>query len=594
MSTGRNKIKLAEDLIKWLELENTEFNKCKPLELMSMVFSSVENIWENVDLENYTEHGLRHSIAIIDYFLQLDSLLTWSDYEKFIFSISALIHDIGMQYNRWGFSVELPSDIPALRLSPEKIRELHHILGFELIEKLIKNGSLSGFPKKMFNHKSQVHLNAIFKAQYIAFSHTGDEYLNELISNKKETWKMREYLSEKYRPRLLAGVLKICDELDGNFERIPEPDRIEATDLDETNRIHWFACLFVENIFLEVIDRITYIDIKWQAPDQSTDRRKKLIKDFIREHKIMKIQKEISAVDKFFEQCNELCHCTFTKNIYIKPLSQEPIFTKFSVKEDLMENILLYRSTSKKVLVPSKIKGVLQKSISNTKRVDKTTKRLIDKKFDKLLDNWFEMNRESGHFELISGDHTDTYVYCRSLASNQDLLDRITKHIWKIHKRHNIKNILAIGTSAIPIAVNLSFRFKSFLTYTFWSKKFFDKIYSLKSNKTNIIKGEKYNFSELMPSIRDGENILIIDDVISGGRIVVDILNFIEKLNKKGIGEIYHHAIFRLGNRNFIEDKRITEYTWTKHIKNIMYASSKEECTFCKEGWIFQKEEDMY
>jgi len=609
MSIGRNKIKSAADLIKWLKLEETNFNDCNPINLMSSVYSSVKEIWENVDLDNYTDHGLKHSYKIIDYFLQLDkSLYEWSDYEKFVFAISSLIHDIGMQYKKWGYSVELPSCVPQLPLSQDDIRKYHTTTGFELIEKQLDKSYKSGFPKRMFDDMSHGQKNVMFQAQHIAFSHSGDKYLNKLIIKDDETWKEKnDYQGYRFRPRLLAGILRICDELDGDFERIPQPNRITACNLKNDTRIHWSACLFVEKIQLDVVDRTVNINVRWQAPDKSTKELQKEIKDFLREFKIMKIQKEIDYVNGFFIKCNEKNHCIVTKNMYVNQLSPNPIFAKFSMEKKLIENILYHRIISKEKIGISKSEphGFLEKKSTikkdyfyrNGRKVKtyyKTARKLKDLKLDKLLENWFEKNRETGHYKLINGDHTDTYLYCRSLVSNQDLLNRLTKNIWKLHKGHNIKNILAIGTSAIPIAVNLSFRFKCSLTYTVWSKKFFDKIYLRKSLKTNTIKGGRYHFSELIPSIREGENILLVDDVISSGRIVVEILNLINKVCKKEIGKIYHHAIFGLGNRIFIKDKRIAEYTCTKHIRNIMYASSKKECTFCKDGWIFQKEEDMF
>ncbi len=608
MSIGRNKIKSVADLIKWLKLEETNFHDCDPINLMSSVYASVKEIWKNVDLNNYTDHGLKHSYTIIDYFLQLDeSLYEWSAYEKFVFAISSLIHDIGMQYNKWGYLVEVSSGVPKLPLSPDDIRKYHTITGFELIEKQLNSSLISGFPKKMFDNKSHGHKNVMFQAQHIAFSHSGDNYINKLI-NDNETWKMKkDYQGDVYRPRLLAGILRICDELDGNFERIPEPNRITACNLENDTRIHWSACLFVEKIQLDVVDRTVNINIRWQAPDKSTKKLQKEIKDFLREFKTRKIQKEIDYVNDFFIECNEKKHCIVTKNMYVNELSQKPIFAKFSMEKKLIENILYHRIISKEKIGISKSKlpvflerkstikkDDFYKNVKKVKTYYKTARSLKDPKLDKLLENWFEKNRETGHYKLINGDHTDTYLYCRSLVSDQDLLHRLTKNIWKLHKGNNIKNILAIGTSAIPIAVNLSFCFKCSLTYTVWSKKFFDKIHLRKSIKTNTIKRGRYHYSELIPSIREGENILLVDDVISSGRIVVEILNLIEKEYEKNIGKFYHHAIFGLGNRIFIEDKRIAEYTCTKHIRNIMYASSKKECTFCKDGWIFQKEEDMF
>jgi orotate phosphoribosyltransferase len=605
MSTGRNEIKSVTDLIKWLKLENVNFHDCDSIDMLSQVWASVESIWENVDLDNYTDHSLKHSLAIIDYFLQLDkSVYNWSSYERFIFAISSLIHDIGMQYNKWGFSVEL-SDLPKPPLSPNDIRKYHTITGFELIEKQFKNGSLKGFPKRFFDNKSWGQSNAIFHAQYIAFAHSGEKYLNKLLIGGN-TWKMRgDYQGGVFRPRLLAGTLRMCDELDADFERIPQPNRIEACNLGETTRTHWFSCLFVEKTELEIGKEAIYINIKWQVPSKSTGKQCKLIKDFLRRKREIKIQREIYFINKFYEKCNERCHCKISKNIYVNPLSIEPILTKFPIDYNII-NKLLKKSEKKRsqTTIPefrifkeklTMNKEYLSEGFYETEEYIKQITRVKSLKLDILLENWFEENRESGHFELINGDHTDTYLYCRTLVSNQELLHKLTKHIWKLHKGHNIKNVLAIGTSAIPLAVNLSFRFRCFSTYTVWSRSFLKNSQLGKINRKNIIKKrENYVFSELIPSIRDGENILIIDDVISSGRVVIDVLDFIEKGLGKKIGKIYHHAIFRLGNRKFSDDKRITEYAWVKHIQNIMYASSIKECPFCQKGGIPQKEEDMY
>ena len=587
MSIVRNKVKSVTDLIKLLKIENDKFHNCNPSQLLSQVWQSVEDMWEDVDLNNFTDHGIGHSLAIIDYFLQLDEdIYNWSNYEKFIFAISSLIHDIGMQYNKWGCSVKL-SNISSPPLTPDKIRKYHTIAGYELIEKQRRNGLLNSFPGKLFDNTSWGQCNTIHHAQHIAFAHSGKRYLKKLIIDNS-TWKIRpDYQGGKFRPRLLAGTLRICDELDLNFERILQPNRIEASNLNETNRVHWLSCLFVEATELEVKKFAIYINIKWQIPTTSTNDQKNLIKDLLRRMRETKIKREINFVNEFYEQCGENYYCKYTKNIYVKPLSNEPSFIKVPTSFDNMVNLLKKSEKHQTFLdIPesnlfkerlNRGRKELTSCLYSGKPSNAKIIRVKSIKLEKRLKNWFEENREPGHFELINGEHTDTYLYCRTLVSDQELLGVLAKHIWKLHKKHNIKNILAVGTSAIPLAVNLSFLLKCSVTYTIW-KVWQENIFPI----------------EAIPLIKDGENILIIDDVVSSGKVVKEILNFVEKSLRKKIGKVYHHAIFRLGNRKISPDKRINKYFWVKHIKNIMYASSSKKCPFCKKGEIPQKEEDMF
>src|SRR5688500_6333290 len=59
------------------------------------------SIWEVPDDPNYTDHGFHHSERIVHHFMSLNPRYEWSDYEKVVFGIAALMHDIGMQYRSW-------------------------------------------------------------------------------------------------------------------------------------------------------------------------------------------------------------------------------------------------------------------------------------------------------------------------------------------------------------------------------------------------------------------------------------------------------------------------------------------------------------
>ena len=52
-------------------------------------------------MDQFTDHGIDHSIRIIENFNKLNEVYEWSNYEKILFTAAALIHDIGMNYRYW-------------------------------------------------------------------------------------------------------------------------------------------------------------------------------------------------------------------------------------------------------------------------------------------------------------------------------------------------------------------------------------------------------------------------------------------------------------------------------------------------------------
>jgi len=207
----------------------------------------------------------------------------------------------------------------------------------------------------------------------------------------------------------------------------------------------------------------------------------------------------------------------------------------------------------------------------------------------------FDKNQDPGHFELINRkEHTDTYLNCRTLVSDQDLLKAIAQHIWKTHvETHEIDCVLAVGTSAIPLAVNLAYRFECGVTFTLSRVKVETKrIDDPETPKLNEEKRQDYNLIEMVPTYEEGQNLLIIDDVISGGSVAQDILEFLYDDMGKKPGKVYHHSIFRLGNREYIRDDRIVEYDYIEHIPDVMYAS--ENCPLCQKGEQLIREIEMY
>src|ERR1035438_10453126 len=135
MSTAQPDAVSAEKLVQVLKLDGVSLYDCKPQEFLHPICVFVNAIWQDVDLTHYTNHDTRHSLSIIEYFLKLQELYDWSGYEKMLFAAAALIHDIGMQFNRWAPRVA-DSRFPMAALSPDDVRNRHVTFGHDLMHDL--------------------------------------------------------------------------------------------------------------------------------------------------------------------------------------------------------------------------------------------------------------------------------------------------------------------------------------------------------------------------------------------------------------------------------------------------------------------------
>lgn len=579
MNTDQNSIKSANDLLLWLDVQDINLRSCDVHDLMSFVWTFVTKIWYERDDDSYTDHGIEHSKSIIGYFLKLKPIYEWTKYESVVFAISALIHDIGMQYNKFSEGYRIAFQKYATKLSQDEIRKLHAELGFELIQYEIKLQAGKHYPNDI------VARNTILdQASYIAASHSENKYLRLLIKGKPQ-WRERQHLRYFFRPRLLAGILRICDQLDADFCRLIEPDKILNWNLNKTTKLHWYACLFIESVETTPIDNVINIRYNLQVPENSTDDQIKSIKYLLAKLRESKLRGEINVINNFYERCGELQHI---RTFNIKPISSgDPARIRLAITPNEFSKFL---KDSLKDIDKVKIIDSLDLPISKDKlrydynrKLGRNENNIIDttpyKKnivvLETELKNWLEKNKIVDHFELLNGEHTDTYIYCRTLISDPNLLLEISEYMYNCHKNHKINRILAVGTSAIPIVSILSYRLQCSATFTMFN-----------------IRDLNYYPNEVYPILKDRENILVIDDIISGGKVAEQILNLVVNEMKIKIGNVYHQAIFRLGNRDYLHDPRIKDYYYIIHEPRMMYAESSVKCVLCQQGrsCIYEKD----
>ncbi len=418
MSIGQHNHPPHFELLQKLGLIGVSFHDCKPEEFIGHVWSFSNAIWSDVDLENYTSHDIGHSLRIIDSFLKLNQLYEWSQYEKMLFAAAALIHDIGMQFNVWVPEVK-PRKYPMKKLPADEVRRRHIEFGSYLVCGYLKSELSFSLPPPCM-HANEGHYDALDAAAHIAFAHSGQTFLQKFIV-EGGTWDDRSKEENKYRPRLLAGTLRLCDELDGNYTRLRErqQNRILSWDLSDEIHRHWFSCLFVETTDLVIKDsRMATISLRWRAPRDCEPKDLSKIKILLGTMREAKLRDEIQKISDFYVTCGETQHI---RAIVVNPLDPEPRLFRFSLYQNRRFREMLNRAVKQRHKYKRRVVRTLPKPTQAGGNQPLAQPELPvnipvygQKSLELALRDWFIRNRQVAHYELVSGEHTDTYLNCRT------------------------------------------------------------------------------------------------------------------------------------------------------------------------------------
>lgn len=581
MSIDPTNISSAQDIMEYLEIQNEPtYLNLKPSSFLSTLFNKTSEIWDQKVYPHYTNHDTKHSMRIINTFKDFEPLYEWTNYEKIIFVAASLIHDIGMQYNEWKidptkFIADKYIFFRKAKYSEKEIRDAHELIMFELIwAQVEKKFDAIKFPPVLFDVNNEGEREAINMASYVAACHRGKKFLNLFVeSGERGTYSQTTRDGDDFRPRLLAGTLRLCDELDGSIERFDNINKINLI-ADESKK-HWLACAFVKGVEVRVHGLGLHnsgadLILTWQVPreinSQDHIKEKLRIKHFVEEERMNKISNEISRIQKFYVDCNE--HHHFRK-FKVKLHNTEPNDSVLDLGFDYFDIIpkLGYPMPGEKTIDDSQSEHSLESGqVLKSNSIE--TRNLLHVQLE-LLD-WYERNKSVIHTVLVNGEHTNIFLQLRSLTMNQKLLRLISDYLYRLHRARKIDTVMGIGTSAIPIAVNVAYRLNCAATFTFIPK------YS----GGNIDEGS----FEHNPSLKPEDNILIIDDVISGGRVARKIITQIEKNYDISKNVFYHQAIFRLGDRELQSNPDITDYFQIVHIPDVIYAPDELNCPQCQDG----------
>jgi hypothetical protein len=225
------------DLRKWLEAEDPGF------------YHHVMDIRERVEpylarlgpeYADFTDHSVDHPDRVIEHLSDLTHELMSScshlnRVEVYVLLAAAYLHDLGMLC--------------------EGAREQHH----EHSRSLILASVEAAGPEILRLGLDRIPALASAVA-YVAQGH------------RKMDLRQNEYDPFRYedcsvRPRLLAALLCVADELDIDHRRAPAPELTLLRQVAAESQLHWYKCLYISGV--EVADE--YITVTYQFPERCKD-----------------------------------------------------------------------------------------------------------------------------------------------------------------------------------------------------------------------------------------------------------------------------------------------------------------------------------
>jgi tetratricopeptide (TPR) repeat protein len=225
-NSGAVPLKIEADMVKVpdsIRIEDSRLTSC-----LSSIELAVSDLWKYPILQHYTDHSITHSERIIK---ALGRLLekygsSLNEHERFILLSSVYLHDIGMQSP---VHAGLEEKERYSETEEGYIRDRHA----ETSAKMIKDSSLK------LGLEDCIRIAPII-AEICEYHRNLD--LGELRDNS--------IAGEKIRVPLLAGLLRLGDELDADYHRVIMKI-LKTRYISPDSKYHWWAHHYVTSVGIE-------------------------------------------------------------------------------------------------------------------------------------------------------------------------------------------------------------------------------------------------------------------------------------------------------------------------------------------------------
>lgn len=552
--------------IKLLGLSGKKISKFDLDGSLSKVYNFASQIWEGPRLYDFVDHGIDHSYRLLKKAIQISNIVipenfALSPLEHFILGTGALIHDIGMQYNKY-------PEPQRQQMKPKEIRSKHCELGYKMILDTLNNNfylERKG-PQLAIEeyYRPFIHHGAL-----VGFAHSGKKYWDQL--NQSHYGPSSKEWGQLRRLKLLAAILRLADELDCEAIRIPELNWVTGPKisllLTEENIAHWATCYYTRQIELTSPGNGSMrICLKWSAPNDKED--KEAIRVLLQELRERKINKELKLIEEYFKWEEKTGPGMFTFKIDTEPeekpsgLNKLPFIVKQYVKKELRPYQFGYKpfpAISKVNQTPSSPHMEIAREKAQTFVI--TGKGVLYR-----------------HTRLKTGFHTDKYINCRELVADIDFINNLCYTLAKNYSGIKFTDILAIGTSAFRIGSLLSFLLSTRFSCTSGDQR-------IRRKRVRKPDYTDYEKEVLIPS---NSKVLIIDDILAVGSVLHNVVSQLKKIKTEYIRVF---CIYSLGNVKKeiakISQGEDVDIDYLVAFPDVNYekeSSRTKQCKICKEN----------
>ena len=333
--------------------------------------------------------------------------------------------------------------------------------------------------------------------------------------------------------KYLAAILRLADEIDVTNQRAPKDvEMLLKNFITEETKEHWLTHQLIEKVEITHEKAQTTIHLypnKEEIRAIMDDRehpisKKQLLRLVFSRRK--KIEEEINKVNKI--TWNPLLHdpglevCYNIEIVFDNEIVTKDDFIEYQkdVDKQLKEEDNLYPEHASDYEESEELAQIMKKN----------PLALFNEELQRLKKdrNLLEIGSFKFSFETGKNEYTQYFINTQLLLTNRNILDNITDIFLKHFSDKNIDCVIGIGKAGIILAPNLSLKLNCNSSYLI-----------SKWEDTSSVDWEKR-----VSVIDTANNVLVLLDVISTGKVTRENLERIKNKNKNHLENIYIGTIF--------------------------------------------------
>ena len=363
---------------------------------LERIIIQCKKTWENPYLYWFTDHGIRHSMRIIDHIENIVEPLFDSDNsltaeEAYVLCASAYLHDIGMQYLKWENNRVSQPVNDLTNEDFDEIRKQHAQKSFELIRQRLIKRDRDSLDLGLDDDNYLEPIALVCKGH-------STEYFSDVIKKLEHTPLTPS--NKKFRGELLVALLLFADELDLHNSRA-DFSEAKLFNLNKVSQLHFFKHHYVDYIGVE--NQQIVINYKIHANSKHYFNQ---LKEWIEK----KLLDQLTLVEQIFRE-----GCDGKISIATTIKSNECV-DDFGYKREIPEKVILYLSkesnisSEKNEITSSKLTYKDLMDLSTTQHgieIDIVSAKYIQrlfvprKKLDTIFINFLESLDETRKYNLL-------------------------------------------------------------------------------------------------------------------------------------------------------------------------------------------------